>query len=173
MLDSGFPDSLLETIIILLAMKEIIQAFLDQKAIAIAGASENKYNFGGSLMKELIGFGYRVLPVNPKYDEVQGVPCAANPKALPPDVDSMIVVVSPGITLEIVKDSVGSGIKRIWMHKGSGTGSFCQEALDLCRENNIDVVYGLCPMMFFGKGVHKLHLWWRTAIGKVPVEFNS
>ena len=46
-------------------MKKTIQAFLDTKQVAIAGASNNRDNFGRFLMKELSARNYEVYPVNP------------------------------------------------------------------------------------------------------------
>ncbi len=53
-------------------MKETIQAFLDDKKVAIVGASPNKDNFGRSLMTELSKRSTIPIPVNPKYEEVEG-----------------------------------------------------------------------------------------------------
>ena len=46
-------------------MKKTIQAFLDQKRVAIAGASNNKDNFGRSLLTELAKKEYELYAVNP------------------------------------------------------------------------------------------------------------
>ena len=43
-------------------MKKTIQAFLDDKKVAIVGASPNKENFGRYLMTELVKKGLRSHP---------------------------------------------------------------------------------------------------------------
>ena len=58
-----------------MSMRDTIQAFLDSKKVAIVGASPNRDNFGRSLMEELKKKDYEVIPVNPKYEEVEGIAC--------------------------------------------------------------------------------------------------
>ncbi len=41
----------------------------------------------------------------------------------------------------------------------------------MCKENDIEVVYGFCPMMFMGEGMHKFHFWIRKTFGKLPAEY--
>jgi len=53
-----------------------------------------------------------------------------------------------------------------------GRGAYSESAHRKCRENGIDVVYGFCPMMFYGDGMHKFHLWLRKRFGKIPAEFQ-
>ncbi len=50
-------------------MRDIIQAFLDDRKVAIVGASNKKENFGKSIMTELTKKEYEVHPVNPHCDE--------------------------------------------------------------------------------------------------------
>lgn len=152
-------------------MRDTIEAFIDSKKVAIAGASVNKENFGRSMMVELSKKGYMVIPVNPRYDEVEGVACVATVKELPEDVESLILAVPPTLTDEIVTQCVGTHIKRVWMIKGAGRGAYSESATQTCRENNIDVVYGFCPMMFYGEGLHKFHFWLKKTFGKLPKEF--
>jgi len=151
-------------------MKKIIQAFLEQKKIAIAGASSNRDNFGRMIMKELVSKGYEVYPVNPLYEEVEGVRTVPTVRELPPDVQNLIMAVPPRLTEEIVGQCPGSPIKRVWMHQGMGS-SESEAAKEACRNQNIGVVYGFCPMMFYGSGMHHFHLWIRKRFGKVPSEY--
>jgi len=152
-------------------MKKTIQEFLDAKDVAIAGASAKKDNFGRSLMKELSKSGVQVHPVNPGYDEIDGVACVGSVKELPANVESVILAVPPALTEEIVQQCIGTAVKRVWMIKGVGRGAYSEKAHQLCRENDIEVVYGFCPMMFFGTGLHKFHLWMRKNFSKLPEEY--
>ncbi len=51
-------------------MRNIIQNFLDQKKVAIAGASPKKDNFGKYLLTELNKLEKELYPVNPHYENV-------------------------------------------------------------------------------------------------------
>ena len=152
-------------------MRDTILAFLDSKKVAIAGASGNKDNFGRSIMEELSKKAYEVIPVNPKYKEVEGVACVPTVKDLPKDVESVILAVPSSLTEEIIDQCIGSHIKRVWMIRGVGRGAYTESAHAKCKENNIEVVYGFCPMMFYGEGLHKFHFWLRKTFGKLPDEY--
>jgi predicted CoA-binding protein len=153
-------------------MKKNIQNFLDHKKVAIAGASPNKDNFGKYLMIELNKLGKEVYPVNPNYDDIEGHTCIHSVKDLPEDIENLILAVPPELSEEIVEQAIGSGIKRVWMVKGMGKGAYSEKAHSTCDENQIEVVYGFCPMMFYGAGGHKFHLWLRKTFGKLPAEYQ-
>ncbi|MCK5068241.1 MAG: CoA-binding protein [Bacteroidales bacterium] len=153
-------------------MKDIIQAFLDSGKVAIAGASDKKDNFGRSLMTELFKLDKEVFPVNPCCQEIEGWPCVPTVKDLPEEVENLILAVPPQLTDEIVDQCIGTGIKRVWMVKGIGKGAYSEKAHAKCSESNLEVVYGFCPMMFYGGGMHKFHLWLRLTFGKLPAEFK-
>lgn len=154
------------------SMKDIILKFLDDKRIAIVGASNNKDNFGRSLMTELVKKDYQVYPVNPKCKEVEGVECLSSVEKLPPEVQNVILAVPPSLTDEIVTQCIGTSVKRVWMIRGVGKGAYTESAHQLCKENDIEVVYGFCPLMFLGEGIHKFHFWMRKTFGKLPAEYQ-
>ncbi|MEA3463386.1 MAG: CoA-binding protein [Bacteroidota bacterium] len=153
-------------------MKDTIQDFLNDKKVAIVGASGKKDNFGRSLMLEISKKDYEVIPVNPKCEEVEGVSCISTVKDLPEDVVSVILAVPSSLTDEIIDQCVDTPIKRVWMIRGVGRGAYTESAYQKCRENNIQVVYGFCPLMFYGDGMHKFHLWLRLTFGKLPGEYQ-
>ena len=152
-------------------MKNTIQAFIDDKNIAIVGASPHKDNFGKYLTEELSKKGYKVTPVNPKYQEVNGLKTIATVKELPPETVNVILATPPSLTAEIVDQCLESGVKRIWMIRGMGKGAYHEEAHQKCLDHDIELVYGFCPMMFVGEGMHKFHFWLRRRFGKMPAEY--
>lgn len=152
-------------------MRQTIQSFLDNKKVAIAGASPKKDNFGLYLMKELAKLGNEVYPVNPRYEEVEGTKCISSIKDLPSDVENLILAVPPELSEELAGQLAGTGIRRVWMVKGMGKGAYSEKAHANCKENQIEVVYGFCPMMFYGGGGHKFHHWLRKTFGKLPGEY--
>jgi len=152
-------------------MKDTIKAFLDSGKVAVAGASPNKENFGKYLLTELIKIGKEVYPVNPNYEKIDEITCYSSVRDLPEEVENLILAVPPKLSEEITEQAAGSGIKRLWMVKGMGKGAYSEKARALCEENQIEVVYGFCPMMFFGGGGHKFHLWLRKTFTKLPGEY--
>ncbi len=150
-------------------MKQIIDAFLKDKKVAIAGVSRKGNSWGNNLMEEFKKLGYEVFPVNPNADEIEGVKCYRNVAALPNDVHGLVFATKPQATTLIAKEIPSSHIKRVWIQKGAGKGSYSEEAFQTLKENNIDIVYKLCPMMFFdGTGIHRFHYRMRKFFGGVP-----
>lgn len=154
-------------------MNETIKKFLGHKEIAIAGVSTKDHSWGKDLMKELHKGGYNVYPINPKYNEVEGVKCYNSPDELPENVENLIIAVKPETAVEIVKKLGSTKIKRVWLNQGIGQGAFSEEALNSLKEQKIEYVYGFCPMMFFGSGLHKFHFWMRKNLGKTPADFSK
>ena len=74
---------------------QAIARLLSPRSIAIAGASADFSKINGRPLKHLLdkGFAGRLLPVNPKYREIAGVPCHASIDALPEAPDLAVVVV--------------------------------------------------------------------------------
>jgi predicted CoA-binding protein len=156
-----------------LITKETINAFIEGKEIAIAGASPKKGNWGLTLMKELKSKGYKVYPVNPKFAEIEDFQCYESVKELPVTVENLILAVNPQRAIEIIGHCSESGIKRVWLNQGIGDGAYSDSAVQLLKEKKMEYVYGFCPMMFFGKGLHKFHFWMRKNLGKVPAEYSK
>jgi predicted CoA-binding protein len=57
-----------------------------------------------------------------------------------PDVADSVV--PPKIKEQVVKTCKSLGIKKVWMQPGSES----ETAISFCRENEIDVVHGVCVM---------------------------
>lgn len=157
-------------------MQKVINDFIADKHVAIVGVSRHKQKWGSMLSDMLQKKGYTVYPINPKATEINGVKCYASIKDLPDHVQSAIIATPRDITDEVVKNDLsGSNIKRVWMQKGVGIhSSESPQAIEDCKANGMDVVYGFCPMMFYeGGAMHGTHLFFRKLIGNVPQEFKN
>ncbi|WP_372639132.1 CoA-binding protein [Fodinibius sp.] len=79
------------------------------KSIAIIGCSANKYRTSYHIASYLKENGYLIIPVNPKYDEVLGVPCydemADIPEKYP--VDIVDIFRNSDHTADMVRQVIG------------------------------------------------------------------
>ncbi|MDD3081687.1 MAG: CoA-binding protein, partial [Desulfobacterales bacterium] len=86
------------------------------RQVAVVGASEKPGSMGNALMKNLMegGFPGKLLPVNPKYETVHGIPAVASVSDLETGVDLVIVSTPiqtvPGIVQECVEKKIGGAI---------------------------------------------------------------
>ncbi len=147
--------------------KTLVEDFLNQKKIAIVGVSHNKRKFGNSIYSELKKNGYRIFPVNPQMNEIDGDKCYPSLSSLPEEIDSLIISVAPDKTMTVVKEAKNAGMKKIWIQRGSQS----QEAVQYCNENNISFVSGECILMFAEPAmfIHRAHRWINKISGKLPV----
>jgi predicted CoA-binding protein len=71
-------------------------------------------------------------------------------KSIPGGVDGVVIITRPEITEDIVHDCHDAGIRRVWMHQSMGKSatSVSKTAVEYCREHDISVIVGACPMMY-------------------------
>jgi acyl-CoA synthetase (NDP forming) len=69
---------------------------LEARSVAVVGASAREGSVGNQSVVELLEgrFDGRILPVNPKYDEILGLPCVASVAEIAEPVDLVILAVS-------------------------------------------------------------------------------
>ena len=122
----------------------LIKSFLDEENIfAVVGVSENPKKYGHKVFFDLIGAGYKVYPIHPDDKRIGKFKRFRNLKSLPERPDVVVIVVPPKVTEKIVEQCRELGISKIWMQPGSES----REAVDYCRENNIEVLHNTCIMV--------------------------
>jgi uncharacterized protein len=142
-----------------------IDSFLGEKKLALAGASSKASKFGNAVLKELSSKGYELLLTHPEAETINGVACYGSLAELPPDVGGLINVVPPAQTEKLVREAHAAGIRKIWMQQGSESA----DAIQYCKEHEIEVVHGECILMFAQpRGLHKFHHWLWGLFGKLP-----
>ncbi|MEM1570424.1 MAG: CoA-binding protein [Candidatus Bathyarchaeia archaeon] len=124
--------------------QELIRSFLDKRNIfAVVGVSRDPKKYGYQVYKDLKNAGYKVYAVNPNAQEILGDKCYPDLESLPVKPDVVDVVVPPKVTEHIVETCKRLGITKVWMQPGSES----EKAIKFCKENGIDVVYGVCIMI--------------------------
>ena len=83
---------------------------LNPRSIAVVGASP-RMAYGGRMLAASLKASDRVniYPVNPRYEEVQGVQCYPSVSSLPETPDVVCVVVSSAQVLDVLKESRDKG----------------------------------------------------------------
>jgi len=120
-----------------------IKKFLKKDNIfAVIGASRDPEKYGHRVYKYLKEAGYKVYPVNPNSDEVLGDITYPTLFELPEKPYVVDFVVPPKVTEEVVKHCKEIGVKKVWMQPGSES----EKAIEFCKNNDIDVIYGRCVM---------------------------
>ena len=136
-----------------------VEEFLALGRIAVVGASDRKENFGRTVYTELKAHDHEVVAVHPTATTVDGDPAYPDLAAVPGQVDGVVVMVPAVESSEVVRACVDRGVRHVWLFRGAGTGAVSEEALGVCREHDIAVVAGACPLMFLEPVglVHRIH----------------
>jgi len=124
--------------------QELINEFLDKNNVfAVVGVSKEPEKYGNKIYFNLKNAGYVVYPINPNASKISNDKCYPNLRSLPKLPDVVDLVVPPKITESIVKECNDLGIKMVWMQPGSES----EKALLYCKENDINVLHGICVML--------------------------
>jgi predicted CoA-binding protein len=130
-------------------IKQAAESFLSNKRIAVTGVSREAGGHGGNIVyQRLRERGYDVFAVNPNAEEVEGDRAYPNLGSIPDGVGAVVIATRPDAAEDTMRECVELGISQVWMHKGPGPGSVCDEATVYGRENGITVIDGGCPLMF-------------------------
>ena len=137
-------------------LDHLVQDFLAQKRIAVAGVSDKRETGCNEAYKRFKANGYKVFAVNPRMTTFDGAPCYPDLKSLPEKPDAVFTLTSPKVTEQIVQQCVDLGVKHVWMHclmgtkpgLGAGGTSVSQAAVEMCKANGIAVIPGSCPNQF-------------------------
>lgn len=150
-----------------------VHDFLAQKRIAVAGVSRDKshHPVGNLIFHRLKSTGHEVFPVNPHMQSFEGDRCYPDLQSIPGGVDGVVIITRPEVTEQIVHACDAAGVRRVWMHQSTGKGtSVSPEAVAYCRQHDISVIAGTCPMMY-GAGVdfgHTCMRWFLKLTGGMP-----
>lgn len=151
-----------------------VDEFLAQRRIAVAGVSRehNRHPTGNLIYRKLKKTGHEVFPVNPHMQSFEGDSCYPDVRSIPGGVDGVVIITRPEITEKIVKDCSEAGIRRVWMHQSFSKGSSVSgDAVRYCREHDIAVIAGACPMMYAGGDfAHTCMRWILRLTGALPKE---
>lgn len=156
-----------------MSLEAKVNDFLAQQRIAVAGVSRNnnQHPVGNLIYHRLKKSGHEVFAVNPHMQTFEGDRCYPSVQAIPGGVGGVVIITRPETTERIVRDCSAAGVRRVWMHQSLGKGSrVSPEAVEYCRQHDIAVIAGACPMMF-GEGVdfgHACMRWMLRLTGGLP-----
>ena len=108
--------------------------------IAVVGLSAEWHRPSFFAAKYRQQHGYRIVPVNPRYESILGEPCFARLEDIPVVVDMVDVFRKPADGLPIAHSAVAVGAKCLWQQ----LGVMNEEAAALARAAGLDSVMNRC-----------------------------
>ncbi|HID08689.1 TPA: CoA-binding protein, partial [Candidatus Micrarchaeota archaeon] len=90
-----------------------LRGLLYPKSVALIGASPKKGKLGNVLFVNMSSFPGRFYPVNPNYDEIEGVKCYPNVSSLPEIPDMAVVIIPADPALKVIEECGMVGIRNV------------------------------------------------------------
>jgi len=142
--------------------------FLAQRSLAVAGVSRGGKKMGNAIYKMLKEKGYKVFPVHPEAESVEGDKCYPTLQALPEKVGGVVICLPSIQTEKVLAQVLDAGISHVWLQQGAESYA----SLRFCEKNGIAAVHGQCILMFIEpvQSMHKVHRWVWKLVGKYPVK---
>ena len=110
------------------------------RTIAVVGLSANWWRPSYFAAKYMQEHGYRIIPVNPQYQEVLGEKCYANLRDIPEPVDVVDCFRRSEDIGPIADEAIAIGAKVLWLQ----LGVINHEAAEKARKAGLDVVMDRC-----------------------------
>ena len=98
--------------------EQLKQLLTSAKTIAVVGASTDLMRDSNHIMQYLMQSGYRVIPVNPKYETVLGQRCFPDVQSIAQPVDIVDVFRRSDAVPGIVEDALAAGARFLWLQLG-------------------------------------------------------
>lgn len=103
------------------------QVFLNPSfRYAVVGATTNELKYGYRVLKDLHGAGWNVVGVNPKYQNIDGIPCYPTLGELPWHPDVLVIVVPPAVGMQVLEQAAKLSMKKIWFQPGAESDEIMQ-----------------------------------------------
>jgi acetyltransferase len=95
-------------------------ALLNPRNIVLVGASDRPRHWSGRVFENLKRFGYAggIYPVNPKRDEIWGIPCYPDVASLPEPPDHVLSFVPAPVTFGVLEDAAAAGARSALVFAG-------------------------------------------------------
>jgi predicted CoA-binding protein len=110
------------------------------RTIAVVGLSADSSKPSYLVSKYMQEHGYRIIPVNPKYQQILGEKCYPNLRSIPEPVDMVDVFRKSSDTVHVAEDAVAIGAKTLWLQ----IGVINDEARRIAESNGVIVVMDRC-----------------------------
>ncbi len=123
------------------------------RTIAVVGLSANWYRPSFFAAKYMQDHGYRIIPVNPTYDEVLGERCYPTIAAIPGPVDMVDCFRKSGEIVPLAREAVAKGAKVLWMQLGIRN----DDAARIANDAGLDVVVDRCMKIEHARILGGLH----------------
>ncbi len=91
----------------------------EKRAVAVLGASPKPERYSNQAIRLLASFDYRPIPVNPAFDEIEGLACFPRLSEIGEPVHTITLYLGPARSTPLIDEIVGVNPQRIIMNPGA------------------------------------------------------
>src|SRR5512135_207529 len=148
-------------------MTHPLHSFFWPESIAVLGASPDVHRIRGRLLRQLRdnGFPGRILPINPSYQEIAGLPCYPSIGAVGGPVDLALVAIPAAGVAPALEECARAGVKNAliissgFAEEGGAAGAMQTALVDVTKRTGIRACGPNCEGYF-------------NALGKIATTFS-
>ncbi|WP_091774228.1 CoA-binding protein [Piscibacillus halophilus] len=125
-------------------LREILE---NAKTIAVVGLSDNPSRTSYRVSKVMQKHGYRIIPVNPKVDEVLGEKAYNTLEDIKEPIDIINVFRRSEYLVDVAEEAIKTDCKVFWAQLGISN----EKARELLKEHDFTVIMDLCIKVVHSK----------------------
>lgn len=100
-----------------------------QPTVAVVGASANRAKYGNKSVRAHLRQGYRVFPINPHAETIEGLPVWGSVADVPVErLDRITVYVPPEIGITLLEQFAAKRPTEVWFNPGSESEALLKRA---------------------------------------------
>ncbi len=136
-------------------MTHPLESFFWPRSVAVLGASPDPHRVRGRLIVNICGGGFsgRIVPVNPSYTEINGVPCHPSIAAAGPIDLALLAIPATQVALA-TEQCAAAGVHHVviissgFAEEGGGANALQQQLVDIARRTGIRITGPNCEGFF-------------------------
>jgi acetyltransferase len=137
-------------------MTHPLESLFWPQSIAVLGASPDLHRVRGRLLHHLKAndFPGRILPINPSYTEIDGLPCFATLAAADTPIDLVLMAIPAAGVVAATEDCAAAGAKHVviissgFAEEGGEAGAVQLQLTEIARRTGIRVIGPNCEGFF-------------------------
>jgi len=115
------------------------------ESVAVIGASNDRTKYGNKAVRAYSLSGFRVYPVNPREETIEGLRAYKSILDIPGEVDRATLYVPPEVGLKVVEEIAEKGAKELYINPGAES----DELMDKARKLGLNPILA-CSILAVG-----------------------
>jgi len=91
----------------------------EEKTVAVIGASNDRSKYGNKAVRAYLRMGFKVYPVNPKEEMVEGLRSYNSILDILDEIDRATLYVPPKVGMKIIEEIAQKGVGELYLNPGA------------------------------------------------------